>query len=199
MRIQIGKLRISFFTVVVTAAVLYSDFSVFTIVVLVCALIHEAGHLAAMKFFGVNIYSVTVLPYGAVIHSDASLLPYKKEAAIALAGILFNIVTGVLSGAVWLFTRDIYTLFFAVCSFFLAFVNLVPVPTFDGARAIEAALSEKLNAEKTIYIMNTIHYFSFLFLVLGALYLLDITNGNFSLVMVLVYIFICVYAPKNEI
>ena len=152
--LRIGKTKISIFAILTFGAVIYSDFSVFTAEIFLAALLHELGHISSMKIFGVNIYSVYVLPCGAEINSDVSLLPYKREAVVALSGIAVNLVTGFISFAVWFFTRDIYTLFFFVCSLFLAFVNLVPVPSFDGARALEAILSEKCTEEQKNAVME---------------------------------------------
>ena len=127
------KIKISIAAVLLILALFYADASVFTFEVLLSAAIHEMGHISVMKLFGVKIHSVTVLPCGAEISSDVSLLPYKKEALVALAGALANIVTGLVSYTVFLFSKDIYSLFFAVSSAFLAFVNLVPAKSLDGA------------------------------------------------------------------
>lgn len=190
------KIKISIFTPIVIAAILYSDFSFFTLEVFFAAIIHEAGHLTAMKLFGVNIHSVTVLPYGVVISSDSYLLPYKKEAVTALAGIVFNIITGITALIIRHFTGDIYTLFFAVCSFFLAFVNLIPIQTLDGARALEAVIAQYCDLEKKEKIMENVYYSAFIVIVLASLYMLEATDGNFSLIILLCCFFISVYAGK---
>ncbi len=192
------KVKISIFTPIVLIAMLYLDFSVFTFEVFLAAVIHEAGHLLLMKFFKVNIHSVSILPYGVVIASDSSLLPYKKEAAVALAGIVFNILTGVAALIIRLFTHDIYTLFFAVCSFFLAFVNLIPVQTLDGARAFEAVVCQCCDLEKKEKIMENVYYSAFIIIVFASLYMLEATDGNFSLIILLCCFFISVYARKAE-
>ncbi|MBQ8759459.1 MAG: M50 family metallopeptidase, partial [Clostridia bacterium] len=113
------------------------------------------------------------------------------------SGILFNLFAAVTSVTIWIFTHDIYTLFFCVCNIFLAVINLIPVPTFDGARAIETVLCEYCGEEKTRRYMDNVYYFSFLALVILSLCVLDVTDGNFSLVILLAYMFICIYAGKN--
>lgn len=196
--LRIGKTRVSIFAILTFFAVLYSDFSIFTAEVLLSAILHELGHIGAMKLLGVNIYSIDILPYGAEIRNDVSLLPYKKEALVALAGIAVNLVTGIAVFSVWLFTRDIYTLFFFVCSMFLAFVNAVPVPSFDGARALEAYVFAKCTDERGRTVMENVYYFSFLFLVIFSLYVLNASKGNFSVIIVLCYMFVCSYANKKD-
>lgn len=195
--VKAGKVKISIFAIISFAAVLYSDFSFFTAEIFIAAIIHELGHICAMKLFDVKIHSVSVLAFGAEISSDAALLPYHKEALTALSGIVFNGVSGVIALAVRIFTNDIYTLFFAVCSLFLALINLVPVPGFDGARALQAILCARLGGERAVCIMDTVHYFAFLLLVLAALYVMKITEGNLSLVIFLCCVFMGVYARKE--
>ena len=111
---------------------------------------------------------------------------------------MFNGVSGVIALAVRIFTNDIYTLFFAVCSLFLALINLVPVPTHDGARVLEALVSEHFDYDTKKSVMDTVYYSAFIFLVLLSLYVLNVTNGNFSLIIFLCVIFISIYAKKEH-
>lgn len=177
---------------------LYSDLSVFTLELIAAAVIHESGHLIAMKLFGTDIFSVCILPCGVVISSDCTRLSYKKEALTALSGIAANLVTGGAALAVWFIFNDIYSLFFVFCSLFFVIINLIPVKTFDGARALKAILLHYFCHEKTECIMDNVYYFAFLLLVLASLYVLFVTDGNFSLVILLCVVFITVYAGEEE-
>ena len=92
--------RISLFAVLAFAAAMAADCSVFTVLIFAAAFVHEAGHLVCLKASGVNIYGITILPFGAVIRSDAEKLTYRKEAWAALAGPL----AGLCAAAVCLFS-----------------------------------------------------------------------------------------------
>ncbi len=194
----IGKVRISAFSIIALAAMLYSDFSFFTLELIAAAAIHESGHLIAMRLFGADIFSVCILPCGVVISSDCTKLSYKKEALTALSGIAANLVTGGTALAAWFIFKDIYLLFFVFCSLFFAVINLIPVKTFDGARALKALLLHYFCQEKTDGIMDNVYYFAFLLLVLASLYVLVVTDGNFSLVILLCVVFISVYAGEED-
>ena len=67
-------------------------FSVFTLIVILCALFHGLGHISAMKLFKVKIYCVDLYLSGGIIRSESALLPYKKELAVAFSGIFANLV-----------------------------------------------------------------------------------------------------------
>ena len=62
-------------------------------------LCHEAGHLVAMRAFGVRPNKVLIGAGGAKIHIAEPYLPYRKELIIFLAGPLANLF---LAAAAWL-------------------------------------------------------------------------------------------------
>ena len=195
-KIPFTCVRVSLAAFVMAAALFYADFSVFTAIVLISAAIHEAGHLTALSVLGAKIYGVTVLPFGAVIRSDAERLPYAREAAVALAGALFNFAAGLSAEVFYLLHHDMYSLFFCASNFFLAAVNLIPVRTLDGGRALEAMLYAKLPPEKAERYAESVSYIAFVVLTFAALAMLAVTGCNFSLIVLCVYLFLCVYAKR---
>lgn len=176
---------------------LYADFSVYTLIVIMSALLHETGHLVFMKIFGVRIYSVTVFPFGAVIRSDAASLPYKREATVAFAGAGVNIVCAAVSGIAYMCVPGIALQFICVCNLFLALINLVPVKTLDGGRILFSLLCCRMLPEKAQEYSDFISYLSFIFLVIASLALLTVTGYNFSLVIFSLCIFICTYVHRT--
>ena len=74
-----GGVRISLFAVLAFAATLAADCSVFTVLIFAAAFVHELGHLICLKTNGVNIYGITVLPFGAVIRSDAGTFHNQRD------------------------------------------------------------------------------------------------------------------------
>ena len=100
-------MRISVAALLAAAALFAADFSVFTLLFLLAAMIHEVGHLVCLKACGAKIYGITVLPFGAVIRSDAEKLPYAKEAAAALAGPAAGLAAAGAALLAFLLFRDI--------------------------------------------------------------------------------------------
>ena len=188
------KIRVHFLTVICILALFYADSSVFTLEVLICAALHELGHIIAMKLFGVEIFLFDILPCGAVIHSDADRLPYKKEAIIALSGALAGVVSGIAALAFYLIFGGIHPLFFGVSNLFLSLVNLIPVKGLDGARALEAILSLKLDRDRAEKITARISFVSLGILAVLSLFVIHITQNNFSLLAFCVYLFICLFS-----
>ena len=188
------KIRISIFSIILVAAVFFADASVYTFELLLAAFLHECGHVASMKAFGVKIHSIEILPSGALICSDSELLEYKKEAVIAISGVFINLIFALTAYVFYLFIGDIYSLFFCLSNALLLLINIVPVKTLDGNRALTAIIYGALPYEKAQKIMDTVEYLSFVLLVFLAWGLLMLTGCNFSLVIFCVYIFFGVYA-----
>ena len=189
--------RISLFAVLAFAATLAADCSVFTVLIFAAAFVHELGHLICLKTNGVNIYGITVLPFGAVIRSDAEKLTYRKEAQAALAGPFAGLCAAAVSGMLFFVFRDPYTLFFAAANLTLSFVNLVPVRTLDGGRALEALAFSRMPFEKAESFAENVSYGAFVFLTFASLGLLAFTGCNFSLVIFCVCLFISAYGKRN--
>ena len=93
--------------------------------------------------------------------------------------------------------RDPYTLFFAAANLTLSFVNLVPVRTLDGGRALEALAFSRMPFEKAESFAENVSYGAFVFLTFASLGLLAFTGCNFSLVIFCVCLFISAYGKRN--
>lgn len=111
-----------------------------TAAVLLGAALHEGGHLAAMRLFGVRADGITLGAFGAEIRAPGlARLSYGRELIVTLAGAGVNLgcaaALGLLS-ARW--GRPWMTLH-AGAHAMLALFNLLPVPPLDGARALYLA------------------------------------------------------------
>ena len=84
------------------------------LIMLAAALLHECGHLAAIRQAGASVMRVDIDVLSACIVYANERIPPKSEVCIALAGPLFNL--------------------------FFAFVNLIPVRGTDGGSALFYAL-----------------------------------------------------------
>ncbi len=197
-RIPQAKIKVSIFAIIVAGALFYADFSVYTLLVLVSAALHEAGHIVAMKICGAEIRSITILPFGALIDSDLNALSYRKEAIVALSGAAVNLICAIFGWVFFLLINNIYIAFFCICNLFLAGVNLLPVKTLDGGRALEALLYMRVPVYKVQNYIETASFISFAVLAAASFALLTATGCNLSLTVVFVYLFICVYVKGED-
>ena len=165
------------------AALFFADPSPYTALVLLAAALHEAGHLVMLASFGVKPSCVRLCPFGAVIGADTALLPPVKEAAAALAGIAANAFFAAVCLPTGLALGQSYLLFFGVANAVLGAVNLFPVPSLDGAKAMSCLLAEKLPPDRAETAADIIGELALLFLAALSVYLIHLGGGNFSLLI----------------
>ena len=134
------RVNASFWLLVLLAAIV----SPLTVVaaILTAAALHELGHLAVMRYYGVSVKRFRLTALGAELDAPAlARLPYGRELIITLAGVTVNLFCAVLLALLGLRTWREWPFVFAGAHLVLAAFNLLPVVPLDGARALCLALS----------------------------------------------------------
>lgn len=125
-----GKLEIGWgFAAMVLLALLAGAGGVLPLVLL-SALCHELGHLAALRLAGAEVELLRLTAFGAEIRADTRYLPYPKEILCTLAGPAVNLVLALV------FARIAGDYVLAGANLLLGAFNLLPVPSLDGGRAL---------------------------------------------------------------
>ena len=104
---------------------------------LLCAGVHELGHLLAMRLCRVRLRGMTLSASGAVI--DGAFPNYALEFWCALAGPMI----GILLGIGLLFVLPVP----AIISLLLSAINLLPLYPLDGGRMLRALLLRRFAPE----------------------------------------------------
>ena len=105
---------------------------------LFAVILHELGHILALKLWRIKIVSVRFFMCGARI--DTACLPYGVEVACAAAGPLVGVVIGVV-----MICR---VPLFAMISIGLSIVNMLPLYPLDGGRILRSVLLMMLTHER---------------------------------------------------
>jgi len=109
--------------------------------------VHELGHLAALKLCKTNVRKIWFTLNGASIGTDR--LDYRKEIVCAAAGPLFSFLLGF---AVLRFVPEL-----ALISLMLGMVNCLPIHPLDGGRILKSILLLRCSpqtAEKAMRIVS---------------------------------------------
>ena len=128
----------------------------FIVLLFLCVLLHEFGHIFTARSFGVRTPDVILLPIGGV--SRLERIPEKpsEEFLIAIAGPAVNVVIALLLvfiGGASLSTEHLSALEngnvsmidrLAAVNLFLALFNLIPAFPMDGGRVLRALLASRL-------------------------------------------------------
>src|SRR5262245_25118389 len=173
------------------------DQVVFVVLLFVCVVLHEFGHVFAARAYGIRTSDVTLLPIGGV--ASLERMPEKpgQEIVVALAGPAVNLVIAValvfalgasfdlshmaqLQEATTTMVGRIAAANVALCVF-----NLIPAFPMDGGRVLRALLAIPMGYTRATRVAATIGQgLAFVFALLGLVY------GNPLLVLVAVFIFL---------
>ncbi len=144
---------------------------VFVVLLFLCVLLHEFGHIFTARTFGVTTPYVTLLPIGGVAQLER--IPEKpwEEFLIAIAGPLVNVVITIMlvfiagaqlnpsaAGAVESVQISMVDRL-AIVNLFLALFNLIPAFPMDGGRVLRAALASRLGYVRATEISASIGQF----------------------------------------
>ena len=142
------------------------DFN-FVVTLAVAILIHEIGHVLAMKCFAYKNVSMLFIPF---LGGMASGVPQEesgtKNVLVSLAGPVFGLLFGgllIYIGYLCDYTGEIWLMFF-ILTIFLNLFNLLPVMPLDGGQVVnEIILSRSPRAELVFNLLGilALGYFAY--------------------------------------
>ena len=106
-----------------------------SVLLLATLLVHEAGHLLAMRHYGMSVRAVVFVPLlGAGVVPSTGAPTERAAACVALCGPLLGLCSATVVLGAWVVTQ--VPLLFAVATFIIAvnLFNLMPLPFFDGGK-----------------------------------------------------------------
>lgn len=181
MKFKLGStlFEASFIAVALMSLVLVIDVTGNIAMCFLCAILHECGHIIAMRCFGIVPKSITLRLFDIVIKADSDKA-FLPDLLITLGGPMMNILLSV-------------TAFF-ICkplcyvNLYIAVFNLLPIDTFDGGRALSLILSRKFSI-KSVRIVLKILTFTFLVpIFLLGIQVLLYSKYNYSLLLISLYL-----------
>src|SRR5262249_20502302 len=140
----------------------------FMILLFLCVLAHEFGHIFTARAFDVQTPDVTLLPIGGVARLERIPEEPFQEFLIAIAGPAVNV--GIALGLVVFAGADLSTQHLAAVesvkdsmidrlasvNLFLALFNMIPAFPMDGGRVLRALLAIKLGFSRATGVAATV-------------------------------------------
>jgi len=200
MYIKIKKIKIHiicFFLILLFASI---NFSFYMLILLSCIFIHEVGHIAFIKINKIKILSIEILPFGINIMTDNKLTAYKTDIIIALSGPAANIIcAAVIFIIIKLNGYNSVLLFSFLTNILYAIINLFPVKSLDGGRALEIILKMYFSESLSYIIFSVISSVFLGILSIFAFFVLMVTGYNFTLILLCCYLFYTIhFSPKKQ-
>lgn len=174
--------------------------TVFILLVFACVTLHEFGHIAMARHFGVKTPQVILSPIGGIASMER--LPEKpgQELLVAIAGPLVNVAIALLlvlifglslSGA-GDFDHASLAGRLLIVNVMLVLFNLVPAFPMDGGRVLRAVLAMRLGPQRATAIAARVGQgFAVVFIVAGLMW-------NPILMLVGVFIFFAANAEEQQ-
>jgi stage IV sporulation protein FB len=142
----------------------------FMVLLFLCVLLHEFGHIFTARAFGVSTPFVTLLPIGGVAQLERIPEEPGQEFLIAIAGPLVNVAITLLlvlfgahltPGAASAVDNTSIAMIdrLAAVNLFLAVFNLIPAFPMDGGRVLRAALASKFGYVRATEVAASIGQF----------------------------------------
>jgi Zn-dependent protease len=185
---------------------------ILVILIFVCVLLHEFGHVFMAREQGVHVHDVSLSAIGGVSRMDQMPGDPRSEIMIALAGPAVNValvialapvvlLIGIMRGfasledyALTVFSPSVAglltTLLYA--NLLIVLFNLLPAFPMDGGRVLRAGLTPMLGRERATRMAATIGY-----TLAGVTFLLDVVVVH-SVVLALLSLFIAVMAYAED-
>jgi len=147
------------------------DTLLFVVLLFLCVLLHEFGHIFTARAFGVSTPYVTLLPIGGVAQLERIPEEPWEEFLIAIAGPMVNVVITILLvfiggaslhgyAATAIDNTQISMIDrLAAVNLFLALFNLIPAFPMDGGRVLRALLASRLGYVRATEISASIGQF----------------------------------------
>lgn len=157
-----------------------------SILLLLCAIIHELGHILLAAILKIRIKELRISISGAKIIPYSCIHSYIDEILLCLGGPLANIITFALMlpsfkipDSANIMALDTHS-YIALLSILISAINLLPIKNLDGGRILFCLLS-LFFGEKAGYIAIRISTFTFsLILWMFSVYLLILSHGGIS-------------------
>lgn len=187
MAVEIGKLKISVMTLMALLAAYIFDSGEVLSAAVVAVVIHELGHLMALRLFKRRAAEISVALIGVTLRPNASL-SYRQEIITAAAGPLASLALAGL--AAW--AGRLYPLpwlyLVAGASFVFCVFNALPVYPLDGGLLIHAAICEFFGPDRAEKLACVLSCTVILILLTAGTVVLITTHVNFSLLLAAVWL-----------
>ena len=167
------------------------------IIALFSSVFHEAGHLFFMHLYSQNVRSVTLGAFGVRIDRQLTIaLSYKKEAVIALGGILVNFMIASIGAIYYNLCGGEFSLKLSAVNIIIALFNMIPLDTLDIGKVLRYTLLVHIDEAKCDKILSFVSLvFVNLLAVVCLLYSLFI-GFNPSLIATAVYLYVITLFKK---
>ena len=192
------KIKVNSFFFIIWILFLILDKSTYVIYIFLSAVVHETAHISMFFACGAAIDTIEILPFGISVNLKNTVnVSNLKEVACALSGPFANLIYALILVFIPASFHIEGITFLISCNLAIATVNLIPIMPLDGGRALFFFLCEKLDVVKAENICFVLSFILLIPLFACAVLLIYITNYNFSLMLIFLYLLLYLMFKNN--
>ncbi len=111
----------------------------FALALIACLVIHEYGHVKAMKYFSMKTKGIYLVPFlGGLALSDEKINTRWQDVVISIMGPMFGFLLSVILMITYWLTGEIFFAGLAAFNAFLNLFNLLPILPLDGGHILKS-------------------------------------------------------------
>ena len=111
----------------------------FALSLLACLVVHEYGHIRAMKYFKMPTKGIYLIPFfGGMALSDGKINTRWQDVVISIMGPIFGLGMSLLSVLAYWLTGNVFFAGLAVFNSLLNMFNLLPILPLDGGHILKS-------------------------------------------------------------
>lgn len=164
-----------------------------TLTTILAILIHESGHILMLMICREPIDGMRITPFGLIISRRQRICPPSVDLAVYLAGPLLGLTVALLfsglSGSFWAQ--------FSEYNFFFGLLNLLPIRSLDGGRAIGCLASVFFTDRVAEKIERLLSLATLCLLWLISVYDILMGFGGTSLLLLSVWLFFSLFLKED--
>ena len=156
---------------------------------LVCAFLHEFGHIVTMLYNGKKISKINIgLSNIDIIENGFPCSGIKTDIIILLSGSLSNFMVSFVVYIINLFFENYYFNIFIYQNIVIGIFNLLPISSLDGGQIFYILLSRVTDTRKAELICNIISFLILIPIFILSFLILFYSKYNFSLLFITFYL-----------
>lgn len=192
--------KISFLFIAVILIAIINQNSKLPIILIISALLHEAGHLICLFLTRTKVCAVYFNIFGMkIVKGINPRINYWYECKIALMGPLVNIIVFIITLTLFFCFKSAVLLKFALVNLFLALFNLLPIFSLDGGSALFFFLASKKTPFKAHKSVKIISFIFVIPLILFGVFQLFNTKCNFTLLLLGLYLIVLLIFKNSKV
>lgn len=157
---------------------------------LICAILHETGHLLCMRLYGCSPHCINIGLFDVAIKDNEFEIRYSgKHLLVLFAGSAFNFIVATLFAIIYACSRNADVKLLCLTNIYLGVFNLLPVYGLDGGNILFEVLSRSRTYDRALTIVKCISFVILMALFTNGILILLDNKYNFTYLITSCYLF----------